>query len=265
MKKAVKGNSKKAVTTKKVRARSSVEWYTPPYIIEALTKAAGRRFDLDVCSPREKHWTAKRCLTPKQDGLKAKWPTGKFIWCNPPYDYVLPWAKKMLEFALMRPEAGSGVMLVNISGSSEWWRLASFAASGMLILGHRLKFVDENLKPSKSSNPHTSVLIGFGPLGARAVAGAQLVDSRLEGTFFPAMKKQEIAETYFPDQMEIWERSGLISPDDAPEVDPDTVEGDPTDKWLQQLGKDIAKAEGKRKKAKAKDKAAAAKAKKKAR
>lgn len=58
---------------------ATVEWYTPPYIIEAL----GNDFDLDPCAPKKDWYTAKKCFTKEDDGLVQDWKG--FVFLNPPY------------------------------------------------------------------------------------------------------------------------------------------------------------------------------------
>lgn len=49
------------------------EWYTPKWIVDALGS-----FDLDPCAPENRLWnTAKRHITPSEDGLKTEWGGGK--------------------------------------------------------------------------------------------------------------------------------------------------------------------------------------------
>lgn len=240
--------AKKSTVSDQARAKSSSEWYTPKYIIDALVKGAGKQFDLDVCSPREKHWTAKRALTPKQDGLKTKWPKRAFIWCNPPYGFPLPWAEKMLDHALVGNPPGNAVMLVNVSGSSKWWETLMPAATALLIIGERLRFVDIKGKPSAQVNPLTSVLIGFGPIGQRAVAGAYLCEPRLDGTFLIPRGKQAVLEHFFGDDDAMWEAAGIGTPADVPGyqhgIDPEPI--DPMPGIIAQRKANIAKADADR-------------------
>lgn len=50
-------------------ANTTDEWYTPKEIVDALGK-----FELDPCSPARRLWdTAKRHITPEEDGLKQNW------------------------------------------------------------------------------------------------------------------------------------------------------------------------------------------------
>ena len=54
---------------------STVDWYTPPTIVEALGGKEG--FDLDPCTPEDPSRlpapTARRMITPRQDGLATAW------------------------------------------------------------------------------------------------------------------------------------------------------------------------------------------------
>jgi hypothetical protein len=68
------------------------EWYTPPYIFEAL----GLDFDLDAASPEQPvPWVpASKHLSVEDDGLSAPW-CGR-VWLNPPYGKRLPeWTARM--------------------------------------------------------------------------------------------------------------------------------------------------------------------------
>lgn len=211
------------------RPESSHEWYTPRFIIEALTRAAGRPFDLDVCSPRSKHWTAKRCLTIREDGLKTKWPARSFLWCNPPYDDPLPWATKMLAHSIA---GGNGVMLVNESASVFWWRAMTTTADAILLLGDRVRFVDIHERESGSNN-RTSALIGFGPLGFRAVAGAYVLDDRLDGTFCRPLHRDAVRQAFFAPGDPVFDRAPGVRADDPRTAPYDrNPPNDPTDRFF---------------------------------
>ena len=75
-------------------ANTTDEWYTPIEIVNALGS-----FDLDPCSPTHRLWdTAKRHITPEEDGLKTPWG-GVRVWLNPPYSRPLieRFVEKMVE------------------------------------------------------------------------------------------------------------------------------------------------------------------------
>ena len=58
---------------------TTIEWYTPKYIIEAL----GDDFDLDPCAPYNNWYTAKKSYTKEDNGLLKEWFGRVFL--NPPY------------------------------------------------------------------------------------------------------------------------------------------------------------------------------------
>lgn len=80
---------------------ATVEWYTPPYIIEAL----GNDFDLDPCAPKKDWYTAKKCFTKEDDGLVQDWKG--FVFLNPPYSQpeLKLFVKKISEY-------GNGIALI---------------------------------------------------------------------------------------------------------------------------------------------------------
>lgn len=80
---------------------ATVEWYTPPYIIEAL----GNDFDLDPAAPKREWYTARKCFTKEDDGLAQDWKG--FVFLNPPYSNptIKLFMKKLSEY-------GNGIALV---------------------------------------------------------------------------------------------------------------------------------------------------------
>ena len=47
---------------------ATVEWYTPPYIIEAL----GNDFDLDPAAPKREWYTARKCFTKRRRWISPR-------------------------------------------------------------------------------------------------------------------------------------------------------------------------------------------------
>lgn len=71
----------------------TVEWLTPPNIIEALGP-----FDLDPCSPRSRPWptATTHYSLPAQNGLALPW-FGR-VWLNPPYGRLTGrWLSKIVD------------------------------------------------------------------------------------------------------------------------------------------------------------------------
>ena len=72
------------------------EWQTPPRLLQTIAQCLGG-IDLDPCST---HRTAKRILTPDDDGLATDWALKErqTVFMNPPYGRGQPiaWADKLL-------------------------------------------------------------------------------------------------------------------------------------------------------------------------
>lgn len=85
------------------------EWLTPPEIVKALGV-----FHLDPCAhPQQFYKTAKKMISPPQDGLSSKWE-GR-VWLNPPYgDAPARWLAKLVDH-------GNGIALVASRTEVERW------------------------------------------------------------------------------------------------------------------------------------------------
>jgi hypothetical protein len=103
-------------------------WLTPLNIINALGP-----FDLDPCCPEIMPWaTADIMLNPKIDGLKTAWEG--YVWCNPPFSKILPWATKMAEH-------NNGILLVPAkSTDSKWGQYVLENCTAVLFQKGRIAF-----------------------------------------------------------------------------------------------------------------------------
>lgn len=159
------------------RMENSVEWYTPPYIFDALALT----FDLDPSSPGDGpvHVPARRFAIPPNDGLAMVWDG--LIWMNPPY------GRKGLDAWVERLAIhGNGVGLVFARTDTRWFHDYATRADVLCFIRSRVKF----LRPDGSSGgrtweqsgpPAPSMLIAFGEVAAAAVAACGLgwiVDQR---------------------------------------------------------------------------------------
>lgn len=151
----------------------SVDWLTPPEILNALGK-----FDLDPaasCSMVHdgKPWkTAEVMHCRCQDGLKLPW-TGR-VWLNPPY------ARPLTErFVRRLSEHGNGVALIMARTDSGWFQDAVFQrASGILFLRRRPHFYTPQGERMKDRPTTASVLVAYGAENENA-----LILSGLDGKF----------------------------------------------------------------------------------
>jgi hypothetical protein len=102
------------VNLKYVGAGSSIEWYTPPFIFEAMP---GVLFDLDVASPG-------RHIVPWipapehiiSGSLEREWRG--FIWMNPPFGLrrgMQKWIDKLIQH-------GNGIAMLPANSYVKWWQ-----------------------------------------------------------------------------------------------------------------------------------------------
>jgi hypothetical protein len=132
---------------------SSVEWYTPPELFDAL----GLSFDLDVCAPPGGlPWIpAKRSLSRADDGLSVQWH-GR-VWMNPPYGPGIErWMQKLATH-------GDGLAFVHARTGTAWWREAVSAATAVCFVADSVRFIRgaTGNRPAGSS-PMALVLLAYG-------------------------------------------------------------------------------------------------------
>lgn len=142
-------------------ARPRDEWYTPPWIFDAL----GLRFDLDVCAPAERlAWIPSRFhYDVTVDGLTSPWHDT--VWMNPPYS-----GGQATEWMRLIVEHGNGVALVFARTGASWFQNSAARAGSMCFIRDRVAFVGRDGKPLSSGRPsQSSVLMGFGEIASAAV------------------------------------------------------------------------------------------------
>ncbi len=142
----------------------SSEWYTPPYIFEAL----GIDFDLDPAAPPGGvPWVpVRRYFTKRQDGLGRPW-SGR-VWLNPPYGRETPWWLGRLA------EHGNGIALVFARSDTSWFQTYASRATALCFIAGRLKFVPGDGRSAASTAGAPSLLMAFGLTCALAVAESGL-------------------------------------------------------------------------------------------
>ena len=119
-------------------------WLTPKWIIDAL--GGYEVFDLDVCAhlPNGKPiiQTAKQYYTEKEDGLKSPWFFN--VWCNPPYNDLGSWLRKMSEHK-------NGIILCFARTDTKAWQYVK-TATGINFIKGRIKFLNENGEGNQPAN-----------------------------------------------------------------------------------------------------------------
>ena len=139
------------------------EWYTPPYILDALGP-----FDDDPALPGQ------------TDGLTRGWK--KFVWLNPPYGPECgKWLKRLSEH-------GNGIGLVFARTETKWFKRTVWdTASALYFLYGRLSFYKNGMK-AKGNSGAPSVLVAYGH-----TAVDRLKNCTLPGFFVESWK---IRDTY---------------------------------------------------------------------
>jgi phage N-6-adenine-methyltransferase len=156
------------------KEQTTVEWITPDYYVEALSKDVG--FDLDPCAS---HFQQKRHAQNnfyiEDDGLNKDWslrglPTRVF--CNPPYGKV---AEK---FIRKLAEHGNGIALIFARPDAKVWHESIFPkAHAILFTEGRIAFHREGKKATQSGGSG-SAFVAYGENNAIA-----LMKSGIKGYF----------------------------------------------------------------------------------
>jgi hypothetical protein len=154
----------------------SDEWYTPPFIFDAL----GLTFDLDPCSPGAKHWVpARRVYTIDDDGLNKQW--SGMVFMNPPFggrNGQVPWLRKFVEH-------GNGIAIVAARTSSGWFHEFAPRIDTFLFPRGKTKFIRPD--GSIGGSPGTGiVMLGMGDVASKALRhsglGLWLPNSTVDAT-----------------------------------------------------------------------------------
>jgi hypothetical protein len=100
-------------------SQASVEWYTPPWVLDEARKVLGS-IDLDPASnPTANAWVqAKTFYTRADDGFMKPW-AGR-LWLNPPFDETERWARR-LEAAYVDGDVTAALLLVNSAPGYNWY------------------------------------------------------------------------------------------------------------------------------------------------
>lgn len=141
---------------------------TPWYLIRALERIAGRKFDLDVCAlastAKAEHYYS---LDERgEDCLKLDWET--LNWCNPPFSNITPFVEKAAEQAA---RGCTTYMIMPASPETGYVRMAKSFADTVIEMPYRIKFTRPDGTPfvdrnGKEQSPQFSCLIAvFTPLG----------------------------------------------------------------------------------------------------
>lgn len=126
------------------------DWETPWPLFNYLHRQY--QFTIDVASDGLNN-KVKRYLTPKDNALTTEL-TNEIIWCNPPYQNVLPWAQRFIHWS----RGNIVVTLLQDKTDTEWFELLFSAASSVTFLTGRVNFIG-----TETGNMHGAVLFELRP------------------------------------------------------------------------------------------------------
>lgn len=136
----------------------TVEWFTPPRILEAVRLVVGDPIPLDPATTFSNPTRAKRIYTASSDGLSQPWDEPWFL--NPPYGKQFPlWCQKAAH--AMAP--GVGLFPCGARFGTRYFQtmLASPHLTGVCWVRGRVKFLRPDGQTAPQ-NPYDSALYGFG-------------------------------------------------------------------------------------------------------
>lgn len=141
----------------------SDEWYTPPYIFEAM----GVRFDMDVAAAPD----GMGCVPADilcRDAFNTKW-TG-FVWCNPPWSGR---GKKKLWIDLIIAH-GNGILLTPDRSSAPWWQDVVRMSDMLMMMKGKIKFTPGLGNKSNGKSPGCgTTLFAFGDKAKAALLNGE--------------------------------------------------------------------------------------------
>lgn len=152
---------------------TTVEWLTPPHIIDAM--GGPDSFDLDPATPVVQPYPTARARYTRQDnGLIRPW-FGR-VWLNPPYDsaVIAQWLGRMAQH-------GRGCAFIFARTETDaFFRFVWDSATAVLFLRGRVNFHLLDGRRAKKNAGAPSVLCAYGQRDAEALAF-----SGIAGRFVP--------------------------------------------------------------------------------
>jgi len=127
---------KQDATTPRDKTKTEQDVQTDPRLFSALDRHFGFNYDL-ACTKENK--LCKFGLTPSDNALRMDWHQLEgYLWLNPPYANIEPWARKCYEESL---KGAKIVLLTPASVGSNWFRDFIYLKAWVRFLNGRLTFV----------------------------------------------------------------------------------------------------------------------------
>lgn len=135
-------------------SQTSVEWYTPAWLIDLARETMGG-IDLDPASSEQAQRTVKAgaFYTAAEDGYSKPWH-GR-IWLNPPFSETPRWVRR-LTAACADGDVTQAVLLVNSAPGYGWWE-ALYRVRPVCLLSKRVAFVNADGTCSGQAKKGTTI------------------------------------------------------------------------------------------------------------
>ncbi len=126
---------------------------TPPWLFRLLDEEF--HFTLDAASDDTNH-LCTRYLTEAENALEADWTMDR-TFCNPPFDPVIPWARK---FAETSAQGGLVVAVLPLSPDTSWSRMyVDGIAAEARMCDRRVQYLDPLGRPTNKVRGLTLVAV----------------------------------------------------------------------------------------------------------
>ncbi len=114
------------------------KWGTPPDLWEEFLEVSGAPSGSRYYDPCPGFQPLPRTVPEPSDGLLATWEGHDFVFVNPPFSDIEPWAAKAFANGSSRTKV---VMLVPVRTDQPWWHKFSSLASVIFIRG-RVQYIN---------------------------------------------------------------------------------------------------------------------------
>lgn len=140
-------------------SRKTVEWYTPPAIIERARSVLGT-IDLDPASNDiAQQWIKATTYYTGETLLQPPWE-GR-VWLNPPFDDAQAWIDR-LELAYNAGDVTAAVLLVNSAPGYDWWE-ALIRRHPVCLVRDRVRFWTVAGEPAEDAAKKGTTIVYYGP------------------------------------------------------------------------------------------------------
>lgn len=142
-------------SNRRINSIGKQNYGTPYWLLNVLHKAYS--FTVDACADSE-NAKLPRYWTEEIDGLAQSW-AGERVFCNPPFENVLPWVEKAI-LETSQNACQLALILCNNDCSTSWWGHGFANSSQRIFINRRLRYIG-----APQAQMVSSLCFVFTPLG----------------------------------------------------------------------------------------------------